>query len=228
MTVSSSAEWQKGRTINYTKSQYDVLQPETCHSPFSTTTFARSAGRSSQPPRQDHKRGVRAQVTLHPSTGGQERKRQRKEYRPSHQTRVAQHTRERVAAAAAAAAHGGCLGQPLTTSLGLSTNLSLTQTGPPLAQLWPSREYIHARSMSPPCQKIPEAPNGKKGMWFSTAQCHGSTLEDQPHRAKHTLGDSPRLTVTLWSSHSSLGGFSAEKLTRRGNAQLAYNVLPKS
>lgn len=116
--------------------------------------------------------------------------------------------------------------QPL--ALGLSTNLSLTQTGPPLAQLWPSHEYIHARSMSPPCQKMPEAPNGKKGLWFSTAQGRGSTLEDQPHRAKRTLGDSPRLTVTLWSSHSSLGGFSGEEQTRRGNAQLAYNVLPKS
>lgn len=29
-----------------------------------------------------------------------------------------------------------------------------------------------------------------------TAQCHGSPLEDQHYQTKHTLGDSPRLTVT--------------------------------
>lgn len=52
---------EKGRPVNDSKPQHDILQPEKRHSLFSTITFTRSAGRSQQPSRQENEQGVRAQ-----------------------------------------------------------------------------------------------------------------------------------------------------------------------
>lgn len=143
--------------------------------------------------------------------GEQEKKRRRKGYWPSHQTRVAQHTGERVAAAA----HGGLPGAVVNHQpWGHSTNLSLTQTGPPLAQLWPSHTYythtLHEQGGSEDAWR-----RRKKCTWLSAAQRCSSTLEVQSPRAKR------RLTVTLWHSLWA-------SLERSRQAEAAHNLQTTS